>query len=111
MSWLIDFAPRWHYLGVLVACLVLTLPLELVLGARVYRRPRQLVMTIAIASTPFLLWDLAAVNAGHWWYSARHTLGVDLGPLPLEEVLFFVVIPICALLTYGAVCALRDGNR
>ena len=28
VSWLLDLAPRWHYLGVLAACIVLTLPLE-----------------------------------------------------------------------------------
>jgi hypothetical protein len=28
---------------------------------------------------------------------------VHLGPLPLEELLFFIVIPLCALLTYDAV--------
>lgn len=99
--------PRWHYLAVLLACLLATLPLELVLGARVYRRPLRLAATIGIAATPFVIWDALAVRAGHWWFSARHTLGIELfASLPLEEVLFFVVIPICALLTHGAVTAL-----
>jgi lycopene beta-cyclase len=110
---LLDVAPRWHYAGVLLACLAVTLPLEVVLGARVYRRPARLAATIALASGPFLVWDWFATAAGHWSFSERHTLGVDIGGrLPVEEVAFFVVIPICALLTHEVVRgALGPGRR
>lgn len=60
--------------------------------------------------TPFVVWDLVAIARGHWDFAPRYTLGIDLGGvLPLEELLFFVVIPICALLTHQAV--LRLGAR
>ena len=104
MNGLLDTAPAWHYLGVLAACVLVTLPLEWVFGARVYRRPARLAATIAVASAPFVLWDWFAVGAGLWWFSTRHTLGLELfGRLPVEELLFFVVVPLCALLTHGAV--------
>ncbi len=100
----------FHYLLVLVACLAVTAPLEWVIGARVYRRPRRLALTLAIAMTPFVIWDLVGIARGHWDFSPRYTLGLDLGGvMPLEELLFFVVIPICALLTHQAV--LRLGAR
>lgn len=108
MSRLLDTATSWHYLGVLIACLVLTLPLELLLGARVYRHPRRLALTLLFVAVPFLLIDLLAIREGLWWFSPKHTLGVELpGGLPIEEVLFFVVIPVCALLTHGAVASGR----
>ena len=100
----------FHYLLVLLACLLVTAPLEWVIGARVYRRPRRLALTLIIAMTPFVLWDLVGIARGHWDFAARYTLGLDLGGvMPLEELLFFVVIPICALLTHQAV--LRLGAR
>ncbi len=105
MSRLLDTAPSWHYAGVLAACLAVTLPLELVLGARVYRQPRRLLLTLLIVGLPFLVIDWIAVGRGLWWYSERHTLGPALGRLPLEEIAFFVVVPLCALLTHGAVSA------
>jgi lycopene cyclase domain-containing protein len=112
MSRLLDLAPRWHYLGVLVACVLCTLPLELVLGARVYRQPRRLALTLFAVGVPFLLLDWAAVEAGLWSFSPRHTLGARLaGRIPVEEVLFFVVIPLCALLTHGAVSTLLGRRR
>ena len=49
-------------------------------------------------------WWWIAVAAGVWWYNPRYILGlIAPGDLPLEEVLFFVVIPLCGVLTYSAV--------
>jgi lycopene beta-cyclase len=92
-----------YYLAALVACLVLTLPLEFVIGARVYRDPRRTLRTILPVYVVFAAWDLAATARGHWWFSERYTLGPRPLSLPLEEWLFFAVVPLCALLTYEAV--------
>ncbi|GHJ48810.1 lycopene cyclase [Catellatospora sp. TT07R-123] len=89
-----------RYLLILAACLAVTLPLELLLGARVYRRPRRLLAALAPVVALFVLWDLAAVARGHWWFDPRYTTGARLLGLPVEEWLFFVVVPLCALLTY-----------
>ncbi len=91
---------RWQYIAVLVACLAITAPLEAALGARVYRRPRRLVATLIPILSVFGVWDLIAAHRGHWWWSAELVTGVRLLGLPLEEWLFFLVIPLCVLLTY-----------
>jgi lycopene beta-cyclase len=117
MNTLLSTALRWHYAAILAVCLLVTLPLELVLGVRVYRRPLRLVRTISSVALPFLALDAWAVHNHLWTFSPRHTFAVRVfGLLPVEEVLFFVVIPICALLTYGAVNTLlihvsRRGRR
>lgn len=103
---------RYQYLLVLAACVVATLPLEVVIGARVWRRPRRLAATLVIPLLAFSLWDVAAIAAGEWRYNRRYVTGVDLpGHLPIEEVAFFVVIPICAILTFEAVTRIRAGWR
>ena len=90
----------WQYLMVLASCVLVTLPLEIVGGARVYRRPKRLLVTLVPVIVIFSGWDLIAVNRGDWWFSARYTLGLHLASLPVEEWLFFLVVPVCALLTY-----------
>jgi lycopene beta-cyclase len=96
------------YLGVLVACLLGTAPLEIVLRARVYRRWRRTVLALVPAVVVFTVWDVAAIRAGWWHFDRRYVSGVFLpGRLPLEELLFFVVVPVCAILTYEAVRRLR----
>jgi lycopene cyclase domain-containing protein len=54
----------------------------------------------------FSAWDIAAI-AAHWWhYDDDYLVGVRLpGRLPIEELLFFLVIPTCAVLTLEAVRA------
>lgn len=108
---LVEFAPRWHYLAVLVLCLVFTAPLEWFFGARVYARWRRTAVAVAVGAAPFVVWDYLAIRAGDWAISPRHTLGVMIGAFPIEELLFFVVIPLCALLTYEAVGNLLHRNR
>jgi lycopene beta-cyclase len=95
---------RYQYLALMAACLVLTLPLEVVIGARVYRSPRRLLQALVVPFLLFTLWDVVAIARDHWWFSDRYTTGWTVaGDLPVEEITFFVAVPICALLTYEAV--------
>jgi lycopene cyclase domain-containing protein len=97
---------RLQYLALMAACLVLTLPLELVLGARVWRRPRRLVLALAPAFALFVAWDLWATARGTWGFAERYTIGLTLpGGTAVEELLFFTVIPICGLLSLEAIRA------
>ncbi|MFC7241018.1 lycopene cyclase domain-containing protein [Catellatospora aurea] len=89
-----------RYALILAACVAVTLPLEAVLGARVYRQPRRLVSTLAPVVAVFVTWDLIATARGHWWFSDRYTTGGTVAGLPWEEWLFFLVVPLCALLTF-----------
>lgn len=96
------------YLLLLLGCVIGTLPLEIVLGVRVYRRWRQLVAALLPTLAVFAGWDVYAIGRGMWNYDPRYLVGVTLpGRLPLEELLFFVVVPICAVLTFEAVSLRR----
>ena len=95
---------QFTYLILMALCLLLTLPLEFVLRARVYRRPFALFVSVLLTALVFSGFDLLSIIWGWWHYSRHYTTGVDLfGRLPIEEVVFFVVIPICSLLTLEAV--------
>jgi lycopene cyclase domain-containing protein len=92
------------YLAVLAFCLLGTLPLELWLGVRVYRRPRRLLLTLLPVVAVFYLWDVYAIAADHWSFDPAQTLGLVLpGGVPVEELLFFLVVPTCAVLAFEAV--------
>ncbi|MGY1913855.1 lycopene cyclase domain-containing protein [Blastococcus sp. HT6-30] len=95
---------RLTYLGLLAGCLVVTAPLELVLGVRVYARWRRLLLAVVPQFVVFVGWVLYAIAQGHWNYSEVRTLGVRLpGGIPVEEVLFFLVVPLCSVLALEAV--------
>jgi lycopene cyclase domain-containing protein len=94
------------YLVVLAGCLAAALWLEPVLRVNVLRRRRRLLLTLLPVVVVFVIWDLLAITAGHWTFDPEQTTGVVLpGGLPLDEVLFFVVVPVCAILGFEAVRA------
>jgi lycopene cyclase domain-containing protein len=91
------------YLLVLAGCLVSAIWLEPVLKVNVLRRWRRLLLTLLPVVVVFVLWDLAAIAAGHWTFDREQMTGVVLpGGLPVDEVLFFIVVPVCAILGFEA---------
>src|SRR6201994_774091 len=96
---------HYQYLILMAACLVATLPLE-ALGARVYRQPARLARAVLPVALIFLVWDALAI-AGHvWTYNPRYVTGVDLPfRIPVEELVFFLAIPVCGILTFEGVQA------
>ena len=92
------------YLLVLAGCLAGALWLEPVLRVGVLRQLRRLALTIIPVAAAFVVWDLLAIAAGHWTFDPHQLLGVVLpGGLPLEEVLFFLVVPLCSIVGFEAV--------
>ncbi|HZN75980.1 MAG TPA: lycopene cyclase domain-containing protein [Micromonosporaceae bacterium] len=92
------------YLVVLLGCLLAAAWLEPVLKLGVRRHRRRLLLTLLPVAAVFAVWDIAALAAGHWWLDPAQTTGVVLPlGLPLEELLFFLVIPLCAILGFEAV--------
>jgi lycopene cyclase domain-containing protein len=94
---------RWQYLIVLGACLAITLPLE-IFRPGVYRQLRRASRAVLPVAAVFVIWDEIAIRLGMWTYNPAYVTGVNVPfHMPIEEVLFFLVIPLCALLTYNAV--------
>jgi lycopene cyclase domain-containing protein len=99
---------RLSYLAVLAGCLLGTTPLEIWLHTRVYARPLRWLLAVAPTLVLFLGWDLYAISRHQWAFDPRQTTGIVLpGRIPLEEVLFFIVVPTCAILAFEAVRAAR----
>ncbi len=94
------------YVAVLAGCLAAAVWLEPLLKVHVFRRWRRLLLTLLPVGVVFVLWDLLAIRAGHWMFDPTQITGIRLpGRLPLDEVLFFLVVPVCAILGFEAVRA------
>jgi lycopene cyclase domain-containing protein len=102
---------HWSYAAMLAFCLAGTIPLAAVFRLSVLRQPRRLLLTILVAGTPFLVWDIYATRAEQWGFDAAQTLPWRVAGLPLEEIAFFVVIPLATVLTYEAVRAVGRLDR
>jgi lycopene cyclase domain-containing protein len=102
---------KGQYLFVMAACLVVTLPLEWVFSARVDRRPARTLRALGPVVVAFYAWDAVAIARDHWFFNDRYVSGVVLPfGVPLDELVFFVVVPLCALLSYESVRNILDGR-
>jgi len=65
---------------------------------------KRALLSIIPTAVVFLIWDYYAVTRGHWWFDKEQVVGI-FGPrgIPLEEFLFFLVVPLASLLTIEAV--------
>jgi lycopene cyclase domain-containing protein len=78
--------------------------LEFVLKVKVLKRYKRAIKAILPVSLIFIVWDAYAIHEGHWHFDSNQILGI-FGPfgIPLEEYLFFTVVPLAAILTIEAV--------
>ncbi len=99
----LGWVDHYQYLLLMAASFLLTLPLEFVFRACVYRRPVRLLGALGPPAVVFSLWDMVAIARHHWSFNARYVTGWEIPiHLPVEEIAFFLVIPVCALLTFEA---------
>ena len=101
---------RLSYVAILAFVLIGCLWLEVALRTRVLRRWGRLLLAVVPVVVVFYVWDAYAIARGHWSFDAALLLGVRLpGGVPLDEVLFFAVIPLAAVLTLEAVRSVNPG--
>lgn len=95
---------QWSYLAMLGFVVIASFWLEFAFKLRVLRDPKRLLKTLALTTPIFILWDAYAIANNHWFFSAEKTIGL-YGPLgiPVEEYLFFIIVPIAGLLTLEGV--------
>ena len=100
---------KYSYLAVLAFILFGTIWLEIILQARVLRKLKRLVLTIIPVVVLMVIWDYYAIANDHWFFDETKTTGIILfGFLPLEELLFFIIVPIAALLSFEAVRSIKQ---
>ena len=90
---------NWSYVAMLLFTILGSWWLEFAFKLKVIRCPKLLISAILPVGLVFLAWDAFAIYQRHWTFDPKQILGI-FGPLdiPLEEYLFFLIIPIAAIL-------------
>lgn len=103
---------HWSYMAMLGFVVIGSWWLELVFKLRVLRNPKRVIKTLAMVSPGFVIWDWYAISQGHWFFDPELTSGI-IGPLgiPLEEYLFFIIIPVAGILTLEGVLFVESWAR
>ena len=82
--------------------------LEVIFKVGVLRRIKRALLSIIPVAIIFLAWDYYAVRSGYWFFDESQVVGI-YGPsgIPLEEFLFFLIVPLAGLMTIEAVRAVK----
>lgn len=68
-----------------------------------YKKPIRLAAALIIPASIYIFWDILATKAGHWSFNEKYVTGIFILNLPVEEILFFFVIPFCSLFLWESV--------
>jgi lycopene cyclase domain-containing protein len=103
---------KFGYMAMLIFTVCGSFWLEIFLKTSVLRRWKRALLSILPISFLFLMWDAYAIAQGHWFFNRDRMLGI-YGPLniPLEEFLFFIIVPMAAILTIEGVTTVKPHLR
>ena len=99
------------YLYLILDILTLAFPLGASFDKRfVYHQKfKYLFPSIVIVAIPFLIWDVIFTRKGIWGFNSEYLMGIDLIDLPIEEWLFFIIIPFSCVFIYECVKYFKGG--
>lgn len=85
--------PKYTYLLIDIGTIAGPLALSFDKKVAFYKQWRRLAMPMLLTAAVFIIWDAVFTERGVWWFSHEYTLSYRLLGLPLEEWLFFIVVP------------------
>ena len=82
--------------------LMLFFPIVFSFGSRVhyFEKWRSVLFASFIVAVPFLIWDFIFTENGFWGFNSDYLIGLNIGNLPVEEVLFFFIVPFACTFIY-----------
>jgi lycopene cyclase domain-containing protein len=91
---------NFTYLLLMLGSLAVPLAFSFEKQVRFYSKLKYLFPAILFSGIVFILWDIRFEEAGIWSFNPQYITGIYLLNLPVEEWLFFLVIPYCCVFIY-----------
>ena len=91
---------HYTYFIILAASLVGPLLLSFDKKVAFYKKWKYLFPAMVIPALLYITWDIYFTAKGIWSFNENYITGIKLSNLPVEEVLFFFVVPYCCVFIY-----------
>jgi lycopene cyclase domain-containing protein len=98
---------KFYYSYVLLFIALCAVGVNFAFHLRITRSWRIFLATDAAVLALYSAWDIYAVKHHNWRFDPHQILGLTiLGTLPIEEILFFIIVPLMTILSYLALSKL-----
>ncbi|MDD4227745.1 MAG: lycopene cyclase domain-containing protein, partial [Mariniphaga sp.] len=91
---------NFTYLILMLGSLAVPLAFSFEKQVRFYTKWKYLFPAVLFSGAVFILWDLRFEELQIWGFNPEYILGIYWLNLPVEEWLFFLIIPYCCVLIY-----------
>jgi lycopene cyclase domain-containing protein len=95
--------PHYTYFLILAASLAGPLALSFDKKVAFYKKWRYLFPAMLLPAALYILWDMYFTARGVWHFNQNYITGIKLYNLPVEEVLFFFIVPYCCVFIYECI--------
>jgi len=94
-----------HYTYFIILAASVTGPLALSFDKKVafYTKWKFVFPAMIIPAILYILWDIFFTAKGVWSFNEDYITGIKLYNLPIEEVLFFFIVPYCCVFIYECI--------
>jgi lycopene cyclase domain-containing protein len=92
-------------LYLILELVIIAFPLALSFDKKMqfYRRWKSIILSLLIVGSFFLTWDILFTKAGIWGFNPAYHASTEVFNLPLEEWLFFIVIPYASIFIHYSI--------
>ncbi len=91
---------RMEYLLILLFWLIVSAAIYHRYRLKLYGSAKQMIVTVGFYLVIGVIWDMIGIIREHWYFRFENLTGIRLGVLPIEEVLFVLVVPYGILVFY-----------
>jgi lycopene cyclase domain-containing protein len=82
--------PKYNYISHILLWMLPVIAIQWALAWRIFRRNlRAVFIPPLVIGTFYSLADSVAVRDGIWYFDPAQNMGMFVGPLPIEEIIFF----------------------
>ena len=89
-----------NYLYIDVLIIAFPLIFSFVWKFKYYKFYKPLGASILIVGGSYIIWDAFVTSRGDWWFNYEYLSGPEILGLPIEEILFFIVVPYACIFIY-----------
>lgn len=97
--------PHQTYFLILAASLAGPLALSFDKKVAFYKRWKYVFPAMIIPALLYIVWDIYFTKKGVWSFNEDYITGIKIVNLPIEEVLFFFIVPYCCIFIYACIRA------